>query len=751
MAGIGLTIICAVGSSWIFGYVEPWAQFLAACAIAVGAFVALSFHSSSTPIRLSSPVVFAGLFLLITLVQLVPLPRNVVEQVSPETNKLRAEYYHNDDLRTSVPISLNPASTRRAIGLGTTCLLTLLTGFVCLRPAKRINVLFWTVTASAIALGYIGVLCQILGTGVYGFIPAEGGYFGSFGNRNNAAGFFCMALCCSLYLFHDEFIRRTNAEDDDRRDLTLGLALLAILQIAAAVCITTSRGGILAMLTCITTYIVFALPGRLGMRAAVSVFVITLIALPSLYYVQQLGNEEMFWQKLSSLTDSDSMKGETRLHHWQDSISTGLRFPWLGTGVGTYSQIYPLYDSLRIDSVYVHAENLFVETFVEMGFAGIATLLGLILSLLVTGIQLWRHSTDTKRTAGVLMAVVTGQLVANSFDFGLLLMGNTLIFCLLLGAIIGRAQHQLPANIGDEREDDDYEARQRQSFNMRVAHIAMAALLLPGVPALADLYRCTKQQTLGSAGSIQTTSGAVDIDAQFLLQRAMRAVESRPDDSELHLQLADSYVRLLVDAETDSAGSAARSPDATIGRFLWQAHTTAISKRQDGNQSQTSTQSETSSEAANSILQSALQEYQRSAEFCGLNPIVHKRIAQLSFVNNNLSSEMLALRRCMSIRAGICRELFAIGSNALERGQTDLALESFQKCLMFQSVYEPAILTLAAGNFSDDSIVNELLPVDADRLQQAAIHYSGSEATREISHRLAARAVSLRSKPKQLQ
>lgn len=728
-------IFCVTLAPWLFGYVERWTQLLAAGVVVAAALIAAV--AGGRDCRITMPCLIAMGFVMTGLLQSVPLPSGIAPRVSPEAAAIRTEFYPGHDSRETVPLSLAPAATRQAVALLSVCVLVLLAGFSQFRGRRRFHSLCLLAALNGILMGYAGILFQIRDAGVYGFIPAEGGYFGGFGNRNNAAGFFCMALACSLYLLHDAWLRRSAPESAGRRaDWALVLAGTAVLHNAAAVCFTGSRGGIIAMAVTVGSYVMVASRQRPVLRIVLAAVSVLIVAAPAALYLSEMDRADSVGQRLTSLLDSSSMRGELRLQHWQDSAETGLRYAAVGSGLGTYRFVYPLYDTLDIEQVFVHAENIFVEVWVEAGLVGVALLLAGLLATGATAVHGLRYS-QGRVVAALLISLMAGTVTSNLFDFGILLFGNALLFCLLLGSALGRLQSGMAGPSTVRRSA----SRQSAAMPILSGQTAIVLMLVPAGFGLIQLRDATANQTLAAVGSIQTASRRFDIDVEFLLHRAAQAVERSPADAGLRFQLADACVRVVAARCTRDATQQERP---NIASFLWALHREALECREFSRPLPFP-----DSDPRRELLTRALTNYQLAAQNCGLLPDVHRRIAQLSFLDPSSSTELLSLRRHLSLQEGKQRLFYRDGTSCLKQGDAAGALRAFQLCLQRRTVYENAILEMAPRHFTSQQIVEILLPQEPDRLLSAARFYG--QATdgpgEELIRLLQQRAASLSTVP----
>ena len=88
---------------------------------------------------------------------------------------------------------------------------------------------------------------------------------------------------------------------------------------------------------------------------------------------------------------------------WEDTLKVVKDYPILGTGLGTFSQIFPMYKSFHIRRFVSHAENDYLQLASEVGLIGLGILLILFIFLFVRAVSGIRSmsSTDSGRYIGI--------------------------------------------------------------------------------------------------------------------------------------------------------------------------------------------------------------------------------------------------------------------------------------------------------------------------------------------------------------
>jgi O-antigen ligase len=78
---------------------------------------------------------------------------------------------------------------------------------------------------------------------------------------------------------------------------------------------------------------------------------------------------------------------EERWKFWVNTFQIFKDFPILGSGLGTFIQVFPMYRSFHITGLVTHAENDFLQLASEVGLLGIGLLLVTFLFLFFKGVS----------------------------------------------------------------------------------------------------------------------------------------------------------------------------------------------------------------------------------------------------------------------------------------------------------------------------------------------------------------------------
>lgn len=153
-----------------------------------------------------------------------------------------------------------------------------------------------------------------------------------------------------------------------------------------------------------------------------------------------LGQSEAVETRFASLQAEFEQPRDGRLDHWWDAWQAARDFLFLGSGIGTYRLVYPIYTDTNQQSLFYHAENIYIEALVEGGLLGLCLLL---VSLAAVGVSCYRlliqrEDKHSLACGAVGLFLLVSQAVHACFDFGLYLPANTQLLALLCGAIVGR-------------------------------------------------------------------------------------------------------------------------------------------------------------------------------------------------------------------------------------------------------------------------------------------------------------------------
>ena len=379
-----------------------------------------------------------GLFLLLGLLQLVPLPASWVGLISPATvaerTRLLGDLPGADQVLKTMTISFYPAATERGLRL---VLVVTAVFFVVVNVYRRPEQIKRLLAAIAVIGALIALLAvaQVLsGTGsIYWLVPTayKVADAGSFVNHSNYAQFANLALGAALALllvklregFRGEAVTLAGVFEHlaNPRSRSIWLLVGAMALGAAAIVLSLSRGGAISLLIA-AAFTALIIASRRGVDR--KGWVLFFAALGAFLCVLYVGFDAVY-ERLATLRELHNYEGR-----WQivkDIAVAWTRFPLAGTGLGTHEVVYPMFDRSTIPAMAAHAENEYAQLAEETGLLGLGLLVGFL------GL-IW---------AGYARALGRGIPPICSAAFGL---GFGLL-AVMIHSLSDFGQH-LPANIG---------------------------------------------------------------------------------------------------------------------------------------------------------------------------------------------------------------------------------------------------------------------------------------------------------------
>ena len=353
---------------------------------------------------------------------------------------------------SSFPISVAPRASRHAAAF-----LLLLCGLawaasIAFSSRLKIAALLSVVAVGASVHAAIGIL-GLIDTATLPMVVApeiDGAHFGFFVNRNNAALLMYLGLAASLGLLSWRLAALTGIDVDDPsfefndlmslvsdRDSFIGLAgsVLCI----SGLLVGGSRGGVAAAL--VGGLLAFGWVRQRRGYASLPVVALVIAACVTVLLVPtDLSLESIQQFEIFSGSAHATLLEDGRLDHWPDGLRAALAHLPAGSGLSSYAYAYLPHQATSSRSWFHHADNLWLELFVEQGILGIVLALA-IFAVVIRALGRLSGSADPidqgLRIAG--WYAIGAIVVSQAFDFGLIVPANTFLVTTLFAAITARA------------------------------------------------------------------------------------------------------------------------------------------------------------------------------------------------------------------------------------------------------------------------------------------------------------------------
>jgi len=780
------TLAVVAAAPWLLGSVALSAQRIVYGVVLVALFCWIGGLACAPPQKRRRPVVLpisiVPLILAIFLgaVQLVPVAQTLGLKLRQIGRPVFAEAFTEDDRQGSPAeleatfserstISHYPASTRLDLAQLSIAAVTFLLGAL-LFPTHKSQLWLWGVLAvDGALLAFFGIVQKLTWNGrLFWTLPvSHGSPFASFVNRNNAAGFLNLCLACGLgfliWATHRRARKTTRCEPQKaaqeswhtgrrvggwrrlisfRRliqpDVVQLTAVLLVLLIVAGVLVTLSRGGVLAAL--IGAFVAFAALFR-SRQTRLSTLVIAGAVVLGVSLVSWLGMSGDLRARFSKMTDT-GIGREVRLLNWCDAVKAGTDFWFLGTGLGTYRYAYQPYQDHPIKEWFYHAENQYLEAFVEGGVVGLSLLLAAIV-LSFTAAQTLIRSGAHSSTIGAGVAglfALTSQSVHAICDFGLFIPANMLLFALICGAVTGRTVRGL--------------SRTSQPLlpALAVPHARWFVFPVIGLLAVNGLLGFHEVSVAASVddaiSGIPKLNTARSLDRESVdraIKRVTLATNVRPDDAELHSHLAKLWIYRYRLQTYDVLKAERAAADANPKPDLWKLtdigvlHHHANALRRAGRLAQW--QAIRDDPLVSGNLASAVEHLLAAKAACPILPKIDLKLAALAFLTDAETADGgRRLRQAVRLAPSDPDVLYTAGLLADHAQHEALAYRCWRQCLSLSGRFQAEILERTESRLGLAEMVDRLLPQSPEFLLDFAREKFPDQTFQEERRLLASKA-----------
>lgn len=419
----------AVAAPWAFGCVDPlwWSVLSLGCLVPAAASFAAGSLRSVAPAGPSRPAVHAAALLPVpALLALVPLPGGLLDAVAPGAGAVWSQLETPPGWR---PSSLRPRSTVDAAVLAT----AYAAAFLVLARAAR-SPRFRAAAATALCVAGCALAAFALFQGATQTDPPTIYWthaiyevttpFGPYVNRNHFAG----AMEVLAAVAAGEVL----AAWASGRRVRAAVFCAAVVLMSVALLRTTSRGGVVG-LGAAAVFLVAAAPGARRLRGVL----VVVLAVGGIVAAAAAAG----WL-------DGVLKGLLRVNpRWShrfvvqaDALAVFARNPLIGTGPGTFEDVYPAFQRIRDLRSFGNAHSDWAQFLMEGGLAGVVAA-GACVRAFVGDVRtgLTRPGPDRWTVVGPAAAVVA--IAAHGFfDVNLHVPANALLTVVALSLACGAAQ-----------------------------------------------------------------------------------------------------------------------------------------------------------------------------------------------------------------------------------------------------------------------------------------------------------------------
>ncbi|MBA3974979.1 MAG: hypothetical protein C0504_12280 [Candidatus Solibacter sp.] len=370
----------------------------------------------------------------VVVVQLMPLPANWVERISPAS----AEVWRGADRNGWMQLSVAPARTVEE-------LIRLMATLAALLAARRLGYLWrdrmWVAAAPVVVVAWLE---SVLGLVQFWFARMGGGAaassVGTYVNRNHYAGLLEMAVPVAAAVGIWIYLKGVTRHSSSGR-----AAVWASVWLAMAACMmlgvvtSLSRMGFLAALGGVGIAGVLALGAwertpderRSWWR---TLWPVGVVAAGLLWMFVYLPTDELI-QRFASFAQTEDVTQDTRAEIYRETGRMIEAFPVLGAGLGSYEQAFMRYKTVAPAHTVDFAHNDYLQVMAETGYVGFAVAMAL------AGYVFWRVVRvvrwERTRKNWWLAVGLTGALAAMALhslvDFNLYIPANAVALAWLAG------------------------------------------------------------------------------------------------------------------------------------------------------------------------------------------------------------------------------------------------------------------------------------------------------------------------------
>jgi O-antigen ligase len=275
---------------------------------------------------------------------------------------------------------------------------------------------------------------------------------GTYINRNHFAGFLGMILPFAVVLALRSaglLLKNTSGETGRLRKTVSGTELpslvfwlfVAIL-LFGALAFSRSRMGVISALVSLVAILVLA--GTSSLRPRTRAAVAALFFLGVLGLVVWIGRDPVM-SRFETLGQEYNLGGQNRISIWRDTLGLIRHHPLLGTGLGSFSVVYPSVQTTFLTFLVEHAHCDYLEVATELGLPGGILVFGSIFWILARGARLYRKAEENFDKAVSLGCIgsIAAILVHSLADFNLYIPANALVFTIIL-AMAWSSAHPTP-------------------------------------------------------------------------------------------------------------------------------------------------------------------------------------------------------------------------------------------------------------------------------------------------------------------
>ena len=437
-------IFLIVFSPIAFGATERWSRLVVEAGVcsmcALWCFRGVLKHKlafAKSPLNL----LIAG-FIVLACLQLVPLPGFLASRLSPATvyaqrgnlpganeASIAADQAVDEEMQaqdvSASCVSVNRSAGRSSLYLVAAYAIAFLVIVNTYRRRTQISRLLSAVVVVGFVVAMLGILGCVAPNGKILWVrqpPSGAVSFGPFVNRNHFAGYLAMVAPIALGMM-------IGIRSREKKTL-FGFAAAVM---AAAVFLSASRGGVMGLAA---GFMAFGLMLVASRAAKKNFFPLVLVGCVAIGGAAFIGIGPLISRGTGFLAGNPT--DEYRLALWSNTTRLISAFPILGTGLGSFRHVFPIYKTIRAQLLFTHAENDYLQLLAETGIVGFTIGMVFIAMILRNSLRSFKgkRSSYSRGLMIGLTAALFAMLAHSLVDFNLHVPSNGLLFAIILAVLV---------------------------------------------------------------------------------------------------------------------------------------------------------------------------------------------------------------------------------------------------------------------------------------------------------------------------